>query len=406
MKLIYVKLTEFQKNKLRRAYQNRENTSLKVVLANEQTGDRIYVNDRQYNKIMKGKPVIINFNDTHFRAMKQDGGSLLSSLIGPLTKVVSNVAPGMTKTVLPSLATGVASALGSLGIDSLFSGKGIDGKTSDIIKGLAVIENELRKMPKGQKSKFDEIMMTGNGTQSGGFLSSLLMSLGLPIVLKALTGSGLHNRPSTDITSYKTHRKKIPIPTENQPVIKQPEGSSLVNNKWLPYEPQFDEHEIQGIGFNKKDQKNTRRRSNFWKGQPLQGHALTQHTVLKFENNSTSNIYLKKWIDYMGINNFAGVYAKDELTTNIIKPYKFYIINLDDFHSPTNGTHWTAFYYYRNRIEYFDSYGLKPPEIISSNYSYIYITVVNYNLMILKRMDIIVYILFITEITVLVFMKN
>ena len=49
MKLIYVKLTQFQKDKLRRAYQKRENTTLKVVLANEQTGDRIYVNDRQYN---------------------------------------------------------------------------------------------------------------------------------------------------------------------------------------------------------------------------------------------------------------------------------------------------------------------------------------------------------------------
>ena len=41
MKLIYVKLTEFQKNKLRRAYQNRKNTSLKVVLANDQTGDSL-----------------------------------------------------------------------------------------------------------------------------------------------------------------------------------------------------------------------------------------------------------------------------------------------------------------------------------------------------------------------------
>ena len=222
MKLIYVKLTEFQKNKLRRAYQKRENTSLKVVLANEQTGDRIYVNDRQYNKIIKGKSVIINFNDAHFRAMKKDGGSLLTSLIGPLTKVASKVAPVLTKTVLPGLATGVASALGSLGIDSIFTGKGINGKTGDIIKALAVSENELRKMPKSHKSKFDEVMMTncqsGNG-QTGGFLTSLLTSLGLPIVLKALTGSGLHNRPSTDITSYEIHRKKIPITQNNEAII-------------------------------------------------------------------------------------------------------------------------------------------------------------------------------------------
>ena len=151
MKLIYVKLTKVQNDKLRRAYEKRENISLKVVLSDGKTGDRIYVNQRQYNRIMKGKPTIINFNDTHFRAMKQDSGSILNSLVGPLTKVVSKAAPVLTKTILPGFATGVASALGSLGIDSLFSGKGIDGKTGDIIKALAVIEDELRKLPKDQK---------------------------------------------------------------------------------------------------------------------------------------------------------------------------------------------------------------------------------------------------------------
>ena len=41
----------------------------------------------------------------------------------------------------------------------------------------------------------------------------------------------------------------------------------------------------------------------------------------------------------MGINDrFNGVYAKDQLTTDVIKNNKFYIINLDDFNSPTNGT--------------------------------------------------------------------
>ena len=213
MKLINVTFTQNQKDKLRRAYNKRENIGLKLIY--NPHGDRIYVNDRQYNKLMKGKPVIINFNDSHFRAMKQDGGNLLSSLIGPITKLATKVAPALTKTVLPGLATGVASALGSIGLESLFSGKGIDGKTADLIKALAVIENEVRKLSKPQKAKFDEIMMTGNGqNQSGGFLWSLLASLGLPVVLKALTGSGIHNRPY-DMQSYKTHPKKIPIPQTN-----------------------------------------------------------------------------------------------------------------------------------------------------------------------------------------------
>ena len=258
MKLITVTFTQNQKDKLRRAYNKRENISLKLVY-NPQ-GDRIYVNDRQYNKLMKGKPVIINFNDSHFRAMKQDGGNLLSSLLGPITKIGSKVAPVLTKSILPGLSTGVASALGSIGIDSLFSGKGIDGKTADLIKGLAVIENELRKLSKPQKAKFNEIMMTGNGQngQSGGFLTALLASLGLPIVLKAL-GAGIHNRPY-DVQSYKTHPKKIPIPLQNQqqPIVKEPEGSALTEwELWnpAPFNDNYEMIEYKGKGIKKKDQK-------------------------------------------------------------------------------------------------------------------------------------------------------
>ena len=259
MKLINVTFTQNQKDKLRRAYNKRENIGLKLVY--NPHGDRIYVNDRQYNKLMKGKPVIINFNDSHFRAMKQVGGNLLSSLIGPITKIATKVAPALTKTVLPGLATGVASALGSMGVDSLFNGKGINGKTGDIIKALAVIENEVRKLSKPQKAKFDEIMMTGNGQngQSGGFLGALLASIGLPIVLKALTGSGIHNRPY-DMQSYKTHPKMIPIPLQNQqqPIVKEPEGSSLTD--WeLWNSPPFNENhemiEYKGRGVKKKRSK-------------------------------------------------------------------------------------------------------------------------------------------------------
>ena len=260
MKLINVKFSEFQKDKLRRAYKKRENISLKLVL--DPKGDRIYVNERQFNKLMKGKPVIIHFNDSHYRAMKQDGGSLLSALLGPITKIATKVAPALTKTVLPGLATGVASALGSLGIDTLFNGKGIDEKTGDIIKALAIVENELRKLPKAQKTKFDKIMMTGNGQQTGGFLGALLASIGIPMIIKALSGSGLHNTPY-DVNSYKTHRKKIPIPQNQEPIVKQPEGTSL--NDWKFYNPPpfNDNHEIienKGRGVKQKIKK---RRRNF-----------------------------------------------------------------------------------------------------------------------------------------------
>ena len=61
----------------------------------------------------------------------------------------------------------------------------------------------------------------------------------------------------------------------------------------------------------------------------------------------------------MGINDrFGRIYAKDQLTTDVINSNrnKFFITNLDDYNSPTNGTHWVEFYCHKNKIEYFDSY--------------------------------------------------
>ena len=339
MKLINVKFSEFQKDKIRRAYNKRENISLKLVY--DPNGDRIYVNERQYNKLMKGKPVIINFNSSHYTAMKKDGGSLLSSLLGPITKIATKVAPALTKTVLPGLATGVASALGSLGIDSLFSGKGIDGKTADLIKALAVIENEIKKLSKAQKTKFDKIMMTGNGQIKGGFLGALLASIGLPIVIKALSGSGLHNRPY-DMSIYKTHPKKIPIPENQQPVVKQPEGTAL--NEWELFNPPpfNDNHEIienKGRGVNKKIKERSRGFVREFEKQSLSKRTPFKHLILKFVDEPISNIDLLKWIDKMGIDRFGGVYSKDQLKTDMIKDNTFYIINLDNYNSPRNGTH-------------------------------------------------------------------
>ena len=122
-----------------------------------------------------------------------------------------------------------------------------------------MIENELRKLSKPQKGLFDEIMMTGNG-QQGGFLGTLLASIGLPLVIKALTGSGIHNRPY-DVTSYKTHPKKIPIPQQNQQqVVKQPEGTALKEWELFNPPPFNDNHEIienKGRGIKKKKIKKT-----------------------------------------------------------------------------------------------------------------------------------------------------
>ena len=260
---VFVKLTQNQKNKLIRGYKKREPVNLKLQFSNENEGNRIYVTKTQYNKITKGlKPVVITFNERHYKSIDKDtknGGSLLSSLLPALGKIATKTMPIIKKIAGP-VTSGIASALGSLGIDKIF-GSGANfhnSKVGDIVKALAIIQNELTKLPKKEKEKFDKVMMMSGNGQEGGFLSTILGALGIPMILKLL-GSGLHNDP---VSGFKTHPKKIPISQnqkQNQPIIKNPEGSSL-KYKWLPYEPQFEDHEIieyKGKGIKKKRSKKT-----------------------------------------------------------------------------------------------------------------------------------------------------
>ena len=260
---VFVKLTQNQKNKLIRGYKKREPVNLKLQFSNENEGNRIYVTKTQYNKITKGlKPVVITINERHYKSIDKDtksGGSLLSSLLPALGKIATKTMPIIKKIAGPAMS-GIASALSSLGIEKLF-GSGTNfhnSKVGDIVKALAIVQHELTKLPKKEKEKFDKVMMmSGNGEMNGGFLlSSILGAIGLPMIMKIL-GSGLHNTPKG---GYKTHPKTIPIPKNaNQTIIKNPEGSSL-EYKWLPYEPQFDEHEMieyKGKGVKKKRSKKT-----------------------------------------------------------------------------------------------------------------------------------------------------
>ena len=63
------------------------------------------------------------------------------------------------------------------------------------------------------------------------------------------------------------------------------------------------------------------------------------------------------------INNFKGVYMRDELKGKA-NPNESLILNMDE--SSGNGTHWTCLFVTKNCSYYFDSFGLPPPkEVIS-----------------------------------------
>jgi hypothetical protein len=73
----------------------------------------------------------------------------------------------------------------------------------------------------------------------------------------------------------------------------------------------------------------------------------------------------------------AKLYAVEELTPKKLLNGHYYVLNIDDdLNEGSNGTHWTAFFLYKDLCLYFDSFGNAPPEkvkkMIQKNYIIIY----------------------------------
>ena len=114
------------------------------------------------------------------------GGSLFSSLAMLGEKALPFVTKAASK-ALPALATGAVSALGSLGIDKIF-GKGMTG-------GFLIPQNKIDQLiqhknllTKAQKEQIlaavqsgGQLVINPTAKQRGGFLGSLLASIGIPL---------------------------------------------------------------------------------------------------------------------------------------------------------------------------------------------------------------------------------
>ena len=115
----------------------------------------------------------------------------------------------LAKKAIAPLATGALSGLASLGVDKIF-GKGQRGGFLVPIDKIAQLVAYKHLQTTGQKKDILKSLQTGNGlvirptkTQSSGFLPTLLASIGVPLLLNALMGKGLHDdrTGSTNTTS-------------------------------------------------------------------------------------------------------------------------------------------------------------------------------------------------------------
>ena len=168
----------------------------------------------------------------------------------------------------------------------------------------------------GQKSDILNALQTGSElvnrptkTQSGGFLGTLLASIGVPLLLNSLTGKGLQ----ADRTgSANTTAVYVPDTTNGHGMITPyPYMSPPFVGTW---------NNPVDAGVKKKQKKG-------------KGTAARQKQSLQFNPNSRnkalSNIDLLQWVTQLGIKYFRGIYSRDNLPNKIHK-LETGIINLDD----------------------------------------------------------------------------
>ena len=223
-----VSLTQGQKENILKSYQKRAPLTLR--LKNDQLSgkDKLMLTKTQIKRIEKSKS---NGTGTDIKIStaqigKQDGGNLFSSLLPLLTKTVLPLA---TKAIGP-LASGALSGLSSFGVNKILGGKipplppGSKGMKSLLGNGLfSVPQNKVDKLIKykdyltaAQKKQIVSALQSGSGIpmfkltkkQSGGFLGTLLASIGVPLLLNALTGKGLQVDPHASTSNF--HNVYVP----------------------------------------------------------------------------------------------------------------------------------------------------------------------------------------------------
>ena len=196
---INVTLSENQKMKLSKAFHNRETITLRLTKDALNGSDTLLVPSTTVKRLEKNramnKGMEIKLAKTNIR--KQVGGSLLSSIL----TLGRTFGPTLAKTLGLSALAGAASE-GASQIVKKISGKGSqtggflipNSKIDQLIAHKHLLSNK-------QKKDILNALQTGSGVhikptknQTGGFLGTLLASIGIPLALEAfkkMTGSGV-----------------------------------------------------------------------------------------------------------------------------------------------------------------------------------------------------------------------
>ena len=191
---INVTLSDNQKTNLSKAFHKRETITLRLTKDALNGSDTLHVPSTTAKRLEKNramnKGMDIKLAKTNIR--KQVGGSLLSSIL----TLGRTFGPTLAKTIGLSALAGAASE-GTSQIVKKISGGGFlipNSKIDQLIAHKHLLSNK-------QKKDILNALQTGSGVhikptkvQTGGFLGTLLASIGIPLALEAfkkMTGSGV-----------------------------------------------------------------------------------------------------------------------------------------------------------------------------------------------------------------------
>ena len=220
-----INLSQGQLEKLKRAIKNRSSITLRLSNKDLSGNHQLLLTERQINKIKKhiskGVGMELRLSKAQISENLQSGGSVLSSLLQLGSKMLPFATQAISK-VAPALATGAAQALGSLGINKIFGGFMIpQNKIDKLIKNKNLLSQKQREDIMKALQSGGRLIIKPTKVQSGGFLGTLLASIGIPLALKALTGSGLQvpRRAAPLGAPPKTRAKGLQVPrrTTSQP---------------------------------------------------------------------------------------------------------------------------------------------------------------------------------------------
>ena len=345
---IKVSLSPNQKKNLSNAYHKRETIVLRLTKDSLSGSDTLYVPSNVVKRLAKSqklkKGMDIKLAKTNIR--KQVGGSLLTSIL----TLGRTLAPTLGKTLGLSALAGLASE-GASQVVKKISGNGIQSggflipqnKIDQLIAYKHLLTNKQKKDILNSLQSGGQLVVKPTKSQYGGFLGTLLASIGLPLAIEAIkkiTGKGAPRMGSDLIKGHGAPRLGMYQPP---PFI----------GTW--------EQVRKGGGKKKSSQKNKKVRSRTIarQKQSIQKRPSLKHSIVKpkfHKNIPISNYDLLKWCEYLNIP-IKDVLSRDENTPHNHMQALF-IYNLEP--SYMNGSHWVATYVKNGIVNYFDSFGMPP----------------------------------------------